>query len=401
MTSDPTRSARAYLADDRFESLSVPVTRASTILFGSAEAFERRYERFYDGYTYGLHGTPISRALEAQIMALYRAERALCTPSGQAATALALTALLRAGDRVLVTAGAYGSTRAFCTEVLAGFGVSVALYDPELGAGIAGALDPRTRLVIVESPGSVAMEVQDLPAIARAARASGAIVLADNSWASALLCNPLDLGADIVVESLSKHVGGHGDLLLGALVTRDEDLFRRLKDTARLLGLGVPPDDASLALRGLQTLALRLEREGASALALAQWLATRPEIARVLHPALPEHPGHALWKRDFRGASGLFSVALAEPWAGREAEVIDALRRFRIGASFGSAQSIVSPQRIPSPSDGPGIRLIRLSVGLEPVEDLKADLEAALDGLAAGGAPTRSGPTTYPEGVSR
>lgn len=167
---------------------------------------------------------------------------------------------------MLVTAGAYGSARGFCTEVLAGFGESVALYDPELGAGIAAALDPRTRLVIVESPGSVATEVQDLPAIASAARASGAIVLADNSWASALLCNPLDRGADIVVEALSEHVGDHGDLLLGALVTRDDDLVRRLEDTARLLGLGVPPDDASLAPRGLQT-----RRSASSARAPRPW----------------------------------------------------------------------------------------------------------------------------------
>ena len=384
---------------DGFQSLSAPVTRASTIVFPSAEAFERRYEQFYDGYTYGLYGTPISRTLESQIAALYAANRTICTPSGQSATVLALTALLSAGDRVLLTAAAYGSTGNFCTEVLSRFGVTIALYDPSLGADIAERIDARTKLVVVESPGSNTMDMQDIPAIARAARAAGALVLADNTWASGLYCNPLDLGADIVMEALSKHVGGHGDLLLGALVTRDEGLFRCLKDTSRVMGLGVPADDASLALRGLQTMALRLEREGASALSLARWLSGRPEIGRVLHPALPNHPGHAIWQRDFRGASGLFSISLAAPFIGREAEMIDALRLFRIGASWGSTQSVVSPQKLSSPGGGLGERLIRFSIGLEPVEELKADIAAALDTLSAHDTPLIAEQPTQQKGT--
>lgn len=365
-------------SDEGFESLVVPVTRASTIVFPSSEAFERRYEQFYDGYTYGLYGTPTSRTLEARVAELYAAPHCLCLPSGQSATMLALTALLKAGDRVLVTASAYGSTRAFCTELLTSLGVDVALYDPDIGAGIEAVLDERTRLVLVESPGSNSMEIQDIPAIAQATHARGALVLADNTWASALHCNPLDLGADIVMEALSKHAGGHADVLAGALVTRDEPLFRRLKDISRLMGLGISADDASLVLRGLQTMSLRIERQAASALALAQWLARRPEVIRVLHPALPSNPGHALWKRDFDGASGLFSIELAASDIDNTFAFVDALKVFRIGASWGSTHSVVTPQAASRDAGTTSRRLVRFSVGLEPVEDLQADIEAAL-----------------------
>lgn len=382
-----TRLLRAEPASDEgFASLAVPVTRASTIIFPSSDAFERRYEHFYDGYTYGLYGTPTSRTLEARISELYAADYCLCLPSGQSATVLALSAFLKAGDRVLVTTSAYGSTRTFCTEMLAAFGVEVVLYDPGIASGIGAFLDDRTRMVVVESPGSNTMEIHDIPAIARVAHASGVRVLADNTWASALFCNPLDLGADIVMEALSKHAGGHADVLLGALVTRDEVLFRRMKDVSRLMGMGVSADDASLALRGLQTMPLRIEREGASALTLAHWLFARPEIARVLHPALPGDPGHHLWKRDFRGASGLFSIELAPPYQEFTSTFVDALRIFRIGASWGSTQSIVTPQS-PFRSNGEAgsasPKLIRFSVGLEPVEDLQADIEAALATLSS------------------
>ncbi|MBP0440321.1 cystathionine beta-lyase [Tianweitania sediminis] len=386
-----TRLLRAEPANDKgFSSLAVPVTRASTIVFPTCDAFERRYEQFYDGYTYGLYGTPTSRTLEARISELYAAEYCLCLPSGQSATALALSALLKAGDRVLVPTSAYGSTRTFCTEVLASFGVEVALYDPTIASGIGALIDDRTRVVVVESPGSNTMEIQDIPAIVQAAHASGGRVLADNTWASALHCNPLDLGADIVMEALSKHAGGHADVLIGALVTRDEVLFRRLKDVSRLMGLGVSADDASLVLRGLQTMPLRLEREGTSALTLAHWLAARPEVARVLHPALPGDPGHILWQRDFQGASGLFSVELAPQYQDCTSVFVDALRVFRIGASWGSTHSIVTPQSAfrltAAPGSTPG-KFIRFSIGLEPVEDLQADIEAALMSLSAGTVP--------------
>ncbi|MBS3651959.1 cystathionine beta-lyase [Pseudaminobacter sp. 19-2017] len=383
-----TRLLRAEPASDAgFASLAVPVTRASTIVFPTSDAFERRYEQFYDGYTYGLYGTPTSRTLEARISELYAAEHCLCLPSGQSATVLALSALLKAGDRVLVAASAYGSTRTFCTDMLAAFGVEVVLYDPTIASGIGALIDDRTRVVVVESPGSNTMEIQDIPTIVQAAHALGARVLADNTWASALHCNPLDLGADMVMEALSKHAGGHADVLIGALVTRNEALFRRMKDVSRLMGLGVSADDASLALRGLQTMPLRMEREGVSALTLAHWLIGRPEIARVLHPALPGDPGHHLWKRDFRGASGLFSVELAVPYQNSTSSFVDALRIFRIGASWGSTHSIVTPQVPFRSNGGPGStsrKLIRFSIGLEPVEDLQADIEAALAVLSAG-----------------
>lgn len=387
------------VSDAGFDSLVVPVTRASTIVFPTSEAFERRYEQFYDGYTYGLYGTPTSRTLEARVAELYAAEHCLCLPSGQAATALALTALVKAGDRVLVTASAYGSTRAFCTELLTAFGVEVMLYDPLVSSDIEALLDERTRLVLVESPGSNSMEIQNIPAIARAAHASGARIVADNTWASALYCNPLDLGADLAIEALSKHAGGHADVLAGALVTREEPLFRRLKDVSRLMGLGVSADDASLVLRGLQTMPLRIEREGASALILAQWLAARPEVIRVLHPALPTDPGHQLWRRDFHGASGLFSIELAPSHQDRVSAFVDALRIFRIGASWGSTHSVVAPQTASTSRRGPGVpatKLIRFSIGLEPVEDLQADIEAALAVLT-----TRTEPDTTRDAALR
>ncbi|ANH09093.1 cystathionine beta-lyase [Shinella sp. HZN7] len=375
------------ISDEGFRSLSAPVTRASTIVFPSSDAFERRYDRFYDGYTYGLYGTPTTRTLEARLAELYDADHCLCLPSGQSATALALTSLLKAGDRVLVTSAAYGSTRSFCHDTLSRFGVETVLYKPAAGAGVARLIDERTRVIVVESPGSNTIEIQDIPAIAGAARAAGACVLADNTWASALNCNPLDLGADLVMEALSKHVGGHADLLLGALVTRDEGLYRRLKDTGRTMGLGISADDASLALRGLQTMPLRLEREGISALTLARWLQCRSEIGDVLHPALPNHPGHSIWRRDFQGASGLFSVRLAPPFQANVSAFVDSLKVFRIGASWGSTQSIVTPQldvsanqALPVPGSN---RIVRFSVGLEPVEDLQADIEAALNALVA------------------
>lgn len=389
-----TRLLRAEPASDEgFASLSVPVTRASTIVFPTSEAFERRYEQFYDGYTYGLYGTPTSRTLEARVAELYAAKHCLCLPSGQSATALALCALVKAGDRVLVTASAYGSTRTFCTEMLATFGVEVVLYDPHAAAGIDALIDDRTRVVVVESPGSNTMEVQDIPAIAKAAHASGVHVLADNTWASALHCNPLDLGADMAMEALSKHAGGHADVLVGALVTRDAALFQRMKDVSRLMGLGVSADDASLALRGLQTMPLRMEREAASALILANWLDGRPEVARVLHPALAGDPGHNVWRRDFRGASGLFSMELAPPYQECTSVFVDALRIFRIGASWGSTQSIVTPQvpfRWSGAPDSTSPKLIRFSIGLEPVEDLQADIAAALAALSS--ANTRGAP---------
>lgn len=371
---------------DGFRALQPPVTRAATVVFPDSASFEKRYDRFYDGYTYGLYGTPTTCVLEEQIAALNHGVRSVLTPSGQSAMVLALLTCLEPGDHLLIPHAVYGSTRAFCTGRLASLGITVEFYEPMIGGGIAALLRPSTRVVIVESPGSNTMEVQDLPTIAAAAHASGALVIADNTWAGPLLCKALDHGADIVMEALSKHAGGHGDVLMGALTVRDEGLHRRLKDMTRLLGLGVSADDAALVLRGLQTMAVRIDRAAASGLALARWLVEREEVAHVLHPALPDADGHELWKRDFTGCNGVFSFLLAAPFSGQEHRFIDALRLFSIGASWGGTQSLVSPQALGRDDLRLGqrdTRLVRLSVGLEALCDLQTDLEDGFAALAA------------------
>lgn len=372
-------------AGAEFEALTVPVVRASTVVFPSAAAFEGRYADFYDGYTYGLYGTPTTKALETEVAALAGAGHALLVPSGQAALTLACLALLRPGEGGLVPDTAYGPLRAFCEGMLRPHGILVSYYDPLVGSGVAGLIDGSTRLVMIESPGSNTMEVQDVRAIAAAARERGALVAADNTWATALLFNPLDHGADLTVEALSKYAGGHADVLMGAITTRDEAVYRRLKDMARLLGLGVSPDDCSLVLRGLQTLPIRLERSGESALEIAMWLAGRPEVDRVLHPALPTCPGHETWARDFKGSSGVFSVVLRGDLRGRLHHLVDGLERFRIGASWGGTQSLAAVQDPTSGrtatcwTDGP---VLRLAIGLEPPDELVADLAQAFSRIA-------------------
>ncbi len=364
-----------------FAGLATPVVRASTVIFPDAASFDGRYADFYDGYTYGLFGTPTSRALEDQLCAISSASHCLLVPSGQAALSLVLMTLLKPGDHVLITDSCYGPIRAFATAWLAAWGVKVTFYDPLIGAGIGDLMIFDTKLVLVESPGSNTMEVQDIPAIARVAHTHGALVLGDMTWATPLHCDALSLGVDLVVDALSKYAGGHGDVLMGAISTKSEDLYRRLKDMTRLVGFGVSPDDCSLVLRGLQTMPLRLERSSASALMIAHHLAKRPEIGSVLHPALPDNPGHALWKRDFSGASGIFSMTLCPTMKGCENQFIDALDLFVIGASWGSTRSVVSPQ---DPTGGRTAmrwaegKLIRFSIGIEAPQDLINDIDRAL-----------------------
>jgi cysteine-S-conjugate beta-lyase len=370
-----------------FNGLATPTVRASTVVFPDAASFDARYASFYDGYTYGLFGTPTSRALEDQLCAMSGASHCLLVPSGQAALSLVLMTFLKPGDHVLITDSCYGPIRAFATAWLAAWGVSVTFYDPLIGAGIAARMTPATKLVLVESPGSNTMEVQDIPAIAQQARARGALVLGDMTWATPLHCYAFSLGVDLVVDALSKYASGHGDVLMGAITTKSDNLYRRLKDMTRLVGLGVSPDDCSLVLRGLQSMPLRVERSSVSAMVVARHLQSMPEIGRVLYPALLDDPGHALWKRDFSGASGVFSVLLSHKFTGRENQFIDALQLFAIGASWGSARSVVAPQ---DPTGGRTAtrwtdgKLIRFSIGLEAPDDLIADIDRALGALRAG-----------------
>lgn len=393
---DTTRCVhRPEVPTEGFASLSTAVQRASTIVFDSGEAYAARKERGPDGYSYGLAGTPTSRTLEAQIAALERAARTVLTPSGLSAVTVAMLALLRPGERVLVPDTVYPPVRDFVTGHLAQFGVAGTFYDPTVGSGIASLLDARTRLVWVESPGSTTMEIQDLPVIATIAHAHGALVGCDNSWATPLLMKPLDFGADVSVEAVTKYMGGHSDLLLGAISTREASVTEAVRRAVRQIGIGVSSDDCFLALRGMETLAVRLRHSGTVALDLARWLEARPEVRRVLHPGLPGFPGHALWTRDFAGASGVFSVVLDPALAPRLNSGLSALRLFKIGASWGGNQSLVAPMPVgpfrtatvwtdPEP-------VLRVSVGLEDPAELRADLEGLLLALRPG-TPARSKP---------
>ncbi|MCA3265554.1 MAG: cystathionine beta-lyase [Azospirillum sp.] len=367
-----------------FDGLTAPIYRASTVVFPTASAFERRYEQFYDGYTYGLYGTPTSRVLEKALADLASASDTVLTPSGQSALTLTLSAFVHPGDRILVVDTCYGPVRAYCDQYLARLGVNVTYFDPGVGGRIDTLIDPRTRLILLESPGSNTMEFMDVPAIAAAARKRGCLVLMDNTWATSLLYKPHLHGVDVVVEALSKHAAGHGDVLMGAITTVDRALFRRLKDMTRLVGLGVSADECSLVLRGLATLPVRMARAAETALKLAEWLHAQPSIARVLHPAFSDCPGHDLWRRDIGRSNGLFSVVPTKTAQPNINAFVDALRLFKIGASWGGTHSLVAPQ------DPTGARcatrwtegrIVRFSVGLESPTDLLADLEQALPRL--------------------
>lgn len=381
-----TRLVHAGRDPDRQEGIvNPPLYRASTILYPTMAAYEGRFERRYTSYAYGIHGTPTTMALAEAVAELSGGARTVLLSSGLSAVTQALTAFLRRGDHLLIADTVYQPTRVFCQDVLARYGVDVTFYDPRVGADVAGLIRPTTRVVYLESPGSQTFEVQDVPAIAAAARARGAVVILDNTWATPLHFRAFDHGVDVEIQALTKFVAGHSDLLLGAVTTRTEELYRVVRDGASTFGDCPAPDVCYEALRGLRTLAVRLRHHEVSALRVAEWLARRPEVVRVLHPALPDDPGHALWKRDFRGASSLFGVLLRTGSESAVAAMVDDLRLFKIGASFGGFESLVvpvRPDRTVRPWREPGF-LLRLHVGLETVEDLIADLEAGLARLGA------------------
>ncbi len=309
-----------------------PVYHASTVLYPNAEDFLAHRAR----YQYGRRGTPTTEALE---LALAELEGPQCAgvallPSGLAAISAALLAVVRAGDHVLITDSAYGPTRNFAAQILARLGVTSSFYDPGVGGGIAELLQPNTRAIYVESPGSLSFEMQDVAAIATAAHAKGALVLMDNTWATPLYFRPLDHGVDLVIQAGTKYIGGHSDIMLGT-VSANAATVAELKNTVRLTGLCEGPDDVYLGLRGLRTLGVRLERHYQSGVAVARWLEGRPDVLRMLHPALASHPGHALWKRDFTGASGLFSMVLKPVPKKAYHAFVNTLELFGIGASWG------------------------------------------------------------------
>jgi len=361
-----------------------PVYHASTVLYPNAEDFLAHRAR----YQYGRRGTPTTEALE---LALQELEGPQCAgvsllPSGLAAISAALLSVVRAGDHVLVTDSAYGPARNFCGQILSRLGVTTTFYDPGIGAGIADLIKANTRAVYVEAPGSLSFEMQDVGAIAKAAHAKGAVVLMDNTWATPLYFRPLDHGVDLVIQAGTKYIGGHSDVMLGT-VSANAATVAELKNTVRLTGLCEGPDDVYLGLRGLRTLGVRLDRHYQSGVAVAQWLEQRPEVLRMLHPALPSHPGHALWKRDFTGASGLFSMVLKPVPKKAHHAFVDSLELFGIGASWGGYESLAipfdcTPLRTATRWE-PGGPTVRFHIGLEAVDDLIADLEHGFAALAA------------------
>jgi cystathionine beta-lyase len=375
---------------DRNGAVNPPVYRASTILFPTVAEWEksRVHANRFNLLRYGQLGTPTTFALEEAIATLEGGYRAMLLPSGLAAATTVLLALLKSGDHLLMTDSAYQPTRHFCKAHLARYGITTTYYDPCIGAGIADIMRPETRVIFLESPGSITFDVQDIPAIVEVAHARGAVVAIDNTWATPYFLPAMQLGVDVSVIAATKYIGGHADVMLGTITTT-ESLYEPVRGMVAELGYCVSPDDAFLALRGLRTLGIRLERHHRSALQVAEWLQSRPEVQRVIHPALPSDPGHAIWKRDFRGASGLFGVLLHPvPKAAVDA-MLNSLRLFGMGASFGGFESLAIPMdstRLRQLTKSPDSKYLRLHVGLEDPADLIADLEQGFDHLHAAAA---------------
>ena len=371
----------ATLAPKGFRPLVTPVYRGATTTFEDAASARDTWDQQDVAYTYGQYGTPTAQELAARVCELEGGYRTFIVPGGQSALALVDLALLGAGDHLLLPESIYGPNRNLADQLMTRLGVEVSYYPPLSGADIAAHFRSNTRLVWCESPGSNTMEVQDVPAIVETAHERGALVALDNTWAAGVYFDAFAHDVDISVQALTKYIGGHADLLLGAVTLRDATLYQPVGETLFVLGMTVSPDECSLALRGFQSLAVRLDVIEKSALDLARWLASRPEIERVLHPALPSCPGHDVWRRDFSGSSGVFSVVFAERFSRDDVfRFVDVLRLFKIGYSWGGVTSLVMPWPAPPIRRDVdyGDRLVRFSLGLEAPEDLRADLERAL-----------------------
>lgn len=361
-----------------------PVERASTVLFRTEEAL------YGAKPGYGRMGLSVHRELEAALCELEGGTHTRLASNGLQACALAIASCVEAGGHILFPDSAYGPTARFCERRLKAMGVTASRYDPRIGTGIADLIRPETQVIFIESPGSLTFELSDIPAITAAAKAKGVTTIADNTWGAGYFLQPLALGADIVVHAMTKYIVGHADAFGGAVITSDGRIYNRIVMASEDFGIGLAPDDAYLALRGLRTLHTRLKAHEAAALELATWLAARPEVAEVLHPALPSSPDHALWKRDFTGSSGLFGVVLnAVPEGGMD-RFLGALHLFGMGFSWGGYESLLIPcdhqlTRAPgSWTDTKPGPLLRIHVGLEAVADLKDELDAAFTALRSG-----------------
>src|SRR5271157_5635958 len=367
-----------------FRSLATPTYRGSTVLFSDAGDISDEWNQYEVGYTYGLYGTPTTLELAARICELEGGFRTLITPGGQCAVSTIHLAVLKSGDHILIPESIYGPNRKLVRFVLRRFGVETTFYSPTIGKDIEALFQPNTRMVWCESPGSITMEVQDVRAIAEGAHARGALVVMDNTWAAGVLFDALAHGVDTTMQAVTKYIGGHSDLLLGAITVKDEAAWNTLGAHQQVLGCAASPDDCSLALRGMKTTAVRLKAIESSALHIAQWLSQRPEVERLLHPALPSCPGHEFWKRDFLGSSGLFSIVF-KPGVTKEQVLafVNELELFEIGYSWGGFASLAVAYDFTGFRGRPdyGHRIVRLHIGLENRDDLIADLEQALEKL--------------------
>jgi len=362
--------------------VNIPACRGSTIVASTLEEWDARKRPDNPMASYGRFGSPLSRAFERAVAELEGGHAAIVFPSGLAACTHALLSIARPGDHLLVTDSVYGPVRSFALGVLQRLGIEVEFYDPQLGGDIRTRLRPDTRVVYVESPGSLTFEMQDVAAIAQEAHRVGAFVVMDNTWATPLFFRPFEQGVDVSIQAATKHIVGHSDALVG-VATANPRAWDLLRQGAHDFGQTAGPDDLYLALRGLRSLGVRLRRHQAGALAVAQWLSTHPAVARVMYPALPGDPGHAIWRRDYLGASGLFAVALRPVPAALLRRFFDRLQLFGIGLSWGGYESLVLPVEAPvriRPPSLPG-PLVRIHVGLEDPGDLIADLGQALEAM--------------------
>lgn len=365
-----------------FGIVNPPVYHASTVLYPTLEAVKTRSQPV----TYGRRGTPTTFALQDAIAELEGGYKSALTSSGLSAVTTALLAFLKAGDHLLMVDSVYQPSRHFCDSVLKRYGIDVEYYDPLIGAGIEKLVRPETKVIFTESPGSVTFEVQDIPAIAEVAHRHGARVLLDNTWASPLYFKPFEHGVDVSIQAVTKYLCGHSDVMMGSITTTEE-AWREMLDTHGAIGQCAAPDDVYLVLRGIRTLSTRLERHMKTGIALAEWLGKRPEVTRVLHPALPGCPGHEIWKRDFTGACGLFSIELEPCQEKALAAFLDGLELFGMGYSWGGFESLVIPQypkkmRTATEWTADG-QILRFHAGLEDIDDLIADLEAGFERLHA------------------
>jgi len=374
-----------YRPPEGFSAFPTAIHHASTVIFKDVAALRARNWQDKNAYTYGLHGTPTTFTLEARLAEIEGGTHCLLAPSGLAAIAMIDLALLSTGDEVLLPDNVYNPNRELGNWLSESFGITARYYDPLIGEGIAELINAKTRLIWTEAPGSVSMEVPDIPAICRVAKEKNVIVALDNTWAAGLAFRAFDHGVDIVMQALTKYHSGGSDVLMGAVITRSKDLHHKIERAHMRLGMGVSADDTFLVLRGLPTMKLRFEAHDRSAREIAAWLKSRSEITHILHPAFDDCPGHATWKRDFTGAGGLFSVLFDPRFTEAQTDrFIDSLKLFKIGYSWGGANSLAVPYRIATmrshwPHQG---QLMRLNIGLEDTRDLIADLEQALAKLA-------------------